>query len=129
HFRYAIDNAAKSADYTSTAVRNRFVILQSGELDRLAALKEANPDVKVLMYKDLGGMVGADDWGGAASGVSTQEADANPDWYLLNTTGQPFTFWGFNWIWAADIGNTAYQQRWAENVIALLQRDGWDGVF
>jgi Hypothetical glycosyl hydrolase family 15 len=129
HFRYAIDNAAKTADYSATAGRNQFVILQSGELSRLAALKQANPEVKVLMYKDLAGMVTADEWGGVASGVSTQEADAHPEWYLLNTGGQHFTFSGYDWIWAADIGNAEYQQRWADNVVAQLQRDGWDGVF
>jgi Hypothetical glycosyl hydrolase family 15 len=129
HLRYAIDKAAKTADYSGTASRNRFVILQSGELSRLAALKAADPHVKVLMYKDLAGMVERDPWGGVASGVSTQEADANPSWYLLDTSGRRFSFSGYGWIWAADIGDPGYQARWADNVIAQMKRDGWDGVF
>ena len=129
HLRYAIDRAAVSASYTGTAGRNRYVILQSGENARLASLKAADPNVKVLMYKDLSAMVERDQWGGVSTGVATQDAAANPDWYLLNKSGQRFTFNNYGWMWAADIGNAAYQKKWADNVIAELQAEGWDGVF
>ncbi len=34
----------------------------------------------------------------------------------------------FPWLWAMDIGLPAYQQAWADNVIAELRSAGWDGV-
>src|SRR5215212_2655155 len=87
HHRYAIDNAASTADFSQTPARQNVVILQSFQTKLLAQLKSANPSVTVLAYKDLAGMVlGYPE--GVASGVSTQEADANPDWYLKTLTGQ-----------------------------------------
>ena len=129
HLRYAIDTAAKTADYSATPARDDYVILQSGEVARMKALKLANPSLKVLMYKDVAAMVERDQWGGVSTGVATQDAATHPDWYLLNTSGQRFTFWNYSWMWAADIGNPGYQAKWADNVISQLQRDGWDGVF
>ena len=92
-------------------------------------LKAANPNVKVLIYKDLSGMVERDQWGGVSTGVATQDAAAHPEWFLLNTSGQRFTFRHYSWIWAADVGNAGYQQKWADNVLAEMGDKGWDGVF
>ena len=74
-------------------------------------------------------MVERDQWGGVSTGVATQDAAAHPEWFLLNTSGQRFTFRHYSWIWAADIGNAAYQQKWADNVLAEMGDKGWDGVF
>ncbi len=129
HFRYAIDTAAGSADYSLTSAREHVVILQSYQVARMQSLKAANPNLKVLIYKDLSGMVERDQWGGVSTGVATQDAAAHPEWFLLNTSGQRFTFRYYNWIWAADIGNAAFQQKWADNVLAEIGTKGWDGVF
>ena len=129
HFRYAIDTAAGNADYTRTPSRQNVVILQSYQVPLMQRLKAANPNVKVLIYKDLSGMVERDQWGGVSTGVATQDAAAHPEWFLLNTSGQRFTFRYYSWIWAADIGNAAYQQKWADNVLAEMGDKGWDGVF
>ncbi|MGH2969784.1 MAG: putative glycoside hydrolase, partial [Solirubrobacteraceae bacterium] len=127
--RYAIDSAARTADYTGTAARNRFVILHEWERDRMLALKAADPRVTVLMYKNLGFMMERDQWGNASTGVSMQEAEQRPEWYLLDTDGRRFTSWSYDYIYAADVGSASYQRRWADNVIAKLQAQGWDGVF
>lgn len=129
HVRVAIDSAAAGADFTATASRDQFVILQGSETARLRSLKAANPHLTVLLYKNLSGMVARDAYGFTTTGVSAQEADAHPDWYLLNTSGQRFTFNGYPWIWAADVGSPSYQQKWAENVLAQVRAEGWDGVF
>src|SRR5919107_1823966 len=129
HFRYAIDTAAGSADYTRTPSRQSVVILQSYQVPLMQRLKAANPSVKVLVYKDLSGMVERDQWGGVSTGVATQDAAAHPEWFLLNTSGQRFTFRYYDWIWAADVGNAAFQQKWADNVLAEIANKGWDGVF
>ena len=125
--RIAIDSAARAADWSNTASRQQFVILQEWEKARMQSLKAANPNIKVLMYKNLSFMQQADAYGNVGAGVTTQQAAS--DWYLLNTSGQRFTSGSFNYLWAADIGNAGYQAKWAENVLAKLQTQGWDGVF
>lgn len=125
--RVAIDAAAHNADWSKSAGRQRFVILQEWESARMQALKAADPNVKVLMYKNLAFMQAADGYGNAGAGVTTQQASS--DWYLLNTSGQRFTSWSYNYLWAADIGNVGYQSKWADNVLDRLLTQGWDGVF
>ncbi len=129
HFRYAIDTAAGSADYSQTGARNKVLVLQSYQVPLMQRLKAANPSLKILIYKDLSGMVERDQWGGVSTGVATQDAAAHPEWFLQNTSGQRFTFRYYNWIWAADVGNAGYQQKWADNVLAEMGSKGWDGVF
>jgi putative glycosyl hydrolase-like family 15 (GHL15) protein len=129
HFRYAIDTAAGSADYSQTGARNKVLVLQSYQVPLMQRLKAANPNLKILIYKDLSGMVERDQWGGVSTGVATQDAAAHPEWFLQNTSGQRFTFRYYDWIWAADIGNAGYQHKWADNVLAEMGSKGWDGVF
>ena len=129
HLRVAIDSASRSADFSATAARNRYVILQEWEQAKMRDLKAQNPSIKVLLYKDLSAMMAADAWGNVSTGVTTQESATHPEWYLLNTSGQRFTFGNYSWMYAADIGDAGYQQRWTDNVLAKLQGQGWDGVF
>jgi hypothetical protein len=129
HFRYAIDTAAGNADYSKTGARNNVLVLQSYQVPLMQRLKAANPSLKILIYKDLSGMVERDQWGGVSTGVATQDAAAHPEWFLQNTSGQRFTFRNYSWIWAADVGNAGYQQKWADNVLAEMGSKGWDGVF
>ena len=127
HVRVAIASAASTADFSLSASRDGYVILNEWDRARMLALKAANPSIKVLLYQNLSAMAPRDAYGNVNTGVTTQEAD--PSWYLLNTSGQRFTFWGYGWMYAADIGSPAYQQRWGDNVLAKLQSGGWDGVF
>jgi hypothetical protein len=128
HIRVAIDNAVATADFSQTSVRSNVVVLQEWEKTRLHQLKAANPAIKVLMYKNLSAMSATAN-GNSGTGVTTQDAATHPDWYLLNTSNQRFNFWGYNYLWAADIGSRAYQDRWTTNVAAKLSADQWDGVF
>ena len=129
HFRYAIDTAAGNADYSQTGARNNVLVLQSYQVPLMQRLKATNPNLKILIYKDLSGMVERDEWGGVSTGVATQDAATHPEWFLQNTSGERFTFRYYDWIWAADVGNAAYQQKWADNVLAEMGDKGWDGVF
>ncbi len=130
HVRVAIDNAVTDADFTQTAARSNVVILQEWEKAKLHSLKAANPAMKVLMYKNLSSMMDATENGNAGTGVTMQEAAVHPDWFLLDTSDhQRFNFWGYGYLWAADIGNRSYQDAWAANVGAKLREDSWDGVF
>jgi len=127
--RMAIDSASRTADFSATAGRNRFVILNEWEQTKMRRLKATNPALKVLMYKDLAFVATGDSHGNVNTGVTAAEADANPSWYLRNTSGQRFSSWSYDWLMAADVGNQDYQQRWADNVLGKLQTQGWDGVF
>ncbi|HET6547365.1 MAG TPA: putative glycoside hydrolase [Solirubrobacter sp.] len=127
HVRIAIASASHTSDFSNTAARNRVVILHEWESAKRRSLKAENPSIKVLLYQNLSAMSGRNPDGSGSTGVGTPEADSS--WYLLNTSNKRFTFGDYGWLWAADIGNPAYQQRWADNVIAKLRSGGWDGVF
>jgi putative glycosyl hydrolase-like family 15 (GHL15) protein len=131
HVRVALDTNASFPDYARSADRHGYVILQAWQHDRLRALKQANPGVKVLVYKDLAFATdSASDSGQIAAGVSADEANRDhPDWFLRNTDGNRFTSESYGWQWAMDVGSAAYQRRWAANVVRELREDGWDGVF
>jgi hypothetical protein len=129
HLDCAIASNAQFTDYTSSGQRLRYVILPSWDVDRMRALKAANPHLKALVYKNLlASQTPAED-GLSATGVSYEEALTHPEWFLLNTSGQPFTLRDYSYQWAMDVGNPGYQQRWAENVLADVKAQGWDGVF
>jgi hypothetical protein len=128
NLRIAIDGAAASADFSRTADRSQVVVLQQWESDKVRALKAANPGVKVLMYRNLSGMSRADRWGHTGTGVTTQDAEGHPEWYLRNTSGNRFTFKDYTYVWAADIGLRSFQERWLANTTARLKEADWDGV-
>jgi hypothetical protein len=138
-FQYAIDsdavaqnyawNSAATAAAAVTASQEHVVILQSWETDELQAIKAANPNAIVLMYENASSASSSAAWDGLYStGVSYQQAQSS-GWLLDNTSGQPFTFEGYNWLYATDIGSTGYQNAWAQNVVSELNSAPWSGVF
>jgi len=131
HLRYAIDSNPSFADLERTARRQGIVVLQAWRLDELRALKAANPNVKVLVYKNLSfaAQGGVGPGGLSSSGVSYREAEENPQWFLKNTAGERFASGGYSWLWAMDVGSPAFQDRWADNVVSEVRNNGWDGVF
>ena len=62
-----------------------------------------------------------------STGVSYQEALAN-NWLLKDASGSYLMNVQYG-AYVGDIGNTAYQQRFIDNVTALLSGNGNDGVF
>jgi hypothetical protein len=126
--RAAYDSAAATADWSQAPSRQSYVVLQSWETKRMQELKAKNPSLKILVYKNLS-FAAEKKLSTSSTGVSKQEAEANPDWFLKNLAGEPISSDGYKWLWAMDVGNPAYQQRWADNVIAEVQAQGWDGVF
>jgi putative glycosyl hydrolase-like family 15 (GHL15) protein len=125
---YAWNSAATSAAQ-ATAAQEHVVILQAWETDELQAIKAANPSTVVLMYQNAASASNSASANGIyPTGVPYGQA-ASSGWLLDNTSGQPFTFEGENWLYAADIGSGGYQNAWASNVIAKLDSAPWDGVF
>ena len=128
-FRYSIDSSPDFSNLTRTAERSGYVVLQAWRLDELRAIKAANPNVKVLVYKNLSFSAKATHQSGLSStGVTYEQGEANPSWFLLSTSGQRFSSGGWTWLWAMDVGNADYQRRWADNVVSEVVRNGWDGV-
>ena len=117
------------------AGRRGHVVLNAWEGDLLRELKAANPAVQVYVYKDLTSTRsyachnGVDDTD-LPAGVGYCDADRNhPDWFLRGPGGQRFEYSGYAGHWQMDVGNTAYQNAWADNVIADSTAAGFDGVF
>lgn len=130
NMRMAIDSSPNFSNLSLTAQRHRFVILQAWQTQRLEQLKASNPEIKVLVYKNLSASIASSNGGLHSTGVSHQEADGeHPEWFLKNTSGQRFTFSSYSYLWAMDVGSASYQSRWADNVVAELEQNGWDGVF
>jgi hypothetical protein len=130
HLDLSIASNAQFTNYTSSGQRLEYVVLQDWQANRMHELKAANPNLKVLVYKNLlASQTPAPD-GLSATGVTYEEANsAHPEWFLENTGGRRFTLRDYSYQWAMDVGNPGYQQRWAENVVADVKAQGWDGVF
>lgn len=130
HYDSATTTPARFANAALSAQRNSYIDLQAWEGGRAAELKAANPNLKVLVYQNLGAMTeGVGPNGLSSSGVNFGEANtAHPDWFLKGAGGERLAFEDYKWLWAADVGNPGYQRQWAANVIRLLNSGPWDGV-
>jgi len=130
--RIAIDSNPSFPDLAQTARGHRFVILQAWQTDLARRLKAANPQLKVLAYKNLS-FVSCDAYASqkyVPQGVRCPEVEAeHPQWFLTDTAGKRLNSAGWPWLWLMDVGDPAYQQAWAASVIAEAKTDGWDGVF
>jgi hypothetical protein len=125
-FATMIDSRARVADPGLTATRSRVVVLQSSRTADARRLKRANPHVTVLAYLNLSAMSSS----GAATGVPTRYAARHPGWYLHTRRGARFAFWGYPWLWAANVGAPGYATQWARDATRLLTaHPEFDGVF
>ncbi|WNV86926.1 putative glycoside hydrolase [Umezawaea sp. Da 62-37] len=122
------------ADIAKHAKTRAYVVLNAWEGAMVGKFRKANPDIKVFVYKDLSSTRsyachrGADD-PEIPAGVGFCEADkAHPEWFLRSSRGKRFEYSGYPGHWQMDVGNTAYQDRWAANVIKSAKKGGFDGV-
>jgi hypothetical protein len=114
--------------------RYRYVILHAWESARIPALKAADPNVKVLVYKDVAATVdytcsnGIDN-AQLPAGIGYCSATANhPEWFLKDTSGARIAWCDFPHAWQMDLANAAYQREWLANVVASAKAGGFDGV-
>jgi hypothetical protein len=127
--RYAGD-----LDEMSDPSRYGYVILNAWDYEHIADLKAANPDVKVLVYKDMAACKyssGQDDAGNTlySVGVGCQQVnDGHTQWYLEATNGNRVEWCDYPGNWFMDVGSASYQNTWKQNVLADLEAYGWDGV-
>jgi hypothetical protein len=111
----------------------RYVILHAWESGRIPQLKAANPNLKVLAYKNMAATYAYACVDGVdriyAAGVGYCDAKANhPDWFLNDTTGARIEFCDYAGLWQMDVGNQGYQNAWLANVASDLRARGFDGV-
>lgn len=111
------------------AKRRTYVVLNGWEKSAIPKFKAANPNIKVLVYKDLSS-TRSYACGNAEipAGVDYCWANTNrPAWFLTNSSGQRYTYQGYSGHVQMDVGNVDYQNTWATNVINSTRE--FDGVF
>jgi endo-alpha-1,4-polygalactosaminidase (GH114 family) len=97
----------------------------------VSSIKAASPYTKVIEYKNVAATNNSCQYDAHRStGVSyCYASQSHPEWFLKDAAGNPFTFCDYTYLYWMDIGNTAYQQQWINDVIAAAKADGVDGIF
>lgn len=114
------------------ARRRRYIVLNSWEHTLIPKIKAANSACLVFVYKDISSTREYDDnsdWSMLPAGVSYAYADArHPGWFLTDQRGKRLSYEGYEGHWQMDVGDTGYQQMWADNVVEMKAL-GFDGIW
>lgn len=120
----ALDPGAIGA---SRAQGTAYIVMQPWEYSRIKELRERNPGVKILMYKN-GAATRQDhhESGLYSTGVSYREA-ADNKWLLRDAAGTVlhWTDWS---LYPVNVADRDYQDTWTANVVSELRSGRWDGV-
>lgn len=110
------------------------VIMNAWEAGRIGDLRRRNPDIVILVYKDMSSTrsyaaaAGVDDTL-LPTGVGWADADRRrPEWFLTDDQGRRTEWKGYSGHWWMDVGNPDYAEAWTANVAAETTAAGWDGV-
>jgi hypothetical protein len=105
-------------------------ILQPWELDVLASLKRARPDMVVLMYKCLSSTRSYEPGPIYSSGLGHREAtDLGEHLFAHRADGRTRIEWRrYPGHWQMAVWCDEYRSRWVANVTAELTASEWDGV-
>ena len=115
--------------------RYDYVVLNAWEDDWIPSLKRQNPEMKVLVYKDMSStrsyaVTGGVDDALLPTGVGWAAANAsNPEWFLTDQNGGRIEWVDYPGHWQMDIGDRGYQEAWVRSVSSEVTAGGWDGVF
>ena len=107
----------------------RYLLLDSGRVSEVEVLKQRNPHLKILAYKNLSFLIdySRDELGNA--GVPWPDANLHGSWFLRDEHGRRVRSVHFKDSWFADVGNPSYQSSWRQQVSSFLRSAPWDGVF
>lgn len=126
------------AEASSFAPRVDLTVLTPWFTASAQKLKAANPGMRVLAYHDIYVTVndgfqsnGTTDWnmpfsGGMGYAWTSQN---HPDWFSLNSSGQRYQFTDYPGRYVMKVGLPAYQNQFAQNIIAEAQQYGYNGIF
>jgi hypothetical protein len=131
---YGIGDRPSDSDLRTAAGRYQVVVLNAWETAAMRRLRELNPKVTVLVYKDLsstrsypGAVDGGKDAAKLPTGVGYIEAGGR--WFARDTRLRHIE-WApdFPQHWQMAVWNRGYQQQWVHNVVKEVVAEGWDGV-
>lgn len=130
-FWYAIGDRPTVAEVDVATRTFGVVVLNAWDGWALKRIKDVDPTVTVLMYKDLSST--RDYAEGYAqprpSGVGYAEAEArDPSWFATDTMGHRIQWDPYPGHWQMTVWEPTYQARWARNVTGEVVEGGWDGV-
>jgi putative glycosyl hydrolase-like family 15 (GHL15) protein len=133
---YGIGEPPSDDELELAARRYDVVVLNATETAAMRRLHELNPEIKVLVYKDLsstrnypGAVHGDTDATWLPTGIGYNAAqNTHPEWFALDVEGQRIEWQGYPKHWQMTVWDPAYQQAWAAAVTAEVTREGWDGV-
>jgi hypothetical protein len=133
---YGIGEPPTAKDLTLAAQRYEVVVLNADQAAAMRKLRELNPKIKVLVYKDLSSTrnyAGAVDNGKDAaflpSGIGYVAAQRDhPGWFATDVKGDRIEWQGYPKHWQMTVWDPDYQQAWSTAVVAEVAREGWDGV-
>lgn len=118
--------------------RYAYVVVQENQFAHIAAIKQANPNTKVLAYMQAGNTHFYDSCSdttdphiyGDSYGVSYCWANRyHPDWFLTDRAGTRLRTVDYNFLMPMDVGNSEFANIWASGTYANLMADGFDGVW
>lgn len=119
-------------DTNQAAQRYGIVVLNEWNSYLIPQLKAANPQVKVLLYKNTF-FLRSDDNASTVGGFASGETiDRNhPDWFMLDASGNRIVFQYYPGInfYAMDWGNQSWREYWASQALSRAQALGFDGLF
>ncbi|MBB6627238.1 hypothetical protein H5V45_07875 [Nocardioides sp. KIGAM211] len=124
-------------DSTPEAWKGNYVVIQPWEYDLIPVLKAKNPDVQVLMYKDVSATVAGACRDAACTldnrilptGVGYHWAMRHhPGWFLRDAAGRQLEWSDWPGLYPMDVSRPAYARRWSGNVLRELRAHDWDGV-
>ena len=128
----AYNNA--TLDATTNLDRYDVVVINAFQYDQIPMIRAANPNAIILVYKNIAATETYDVVNGVdnpllPTGVGWAWANANhPDWFLQDTNGNRVQWADYSQRWWMDVGNPAYQNTWASNVISEAKQYGVNGV-
>jgi hypothetical protein len=133
---YGIGEPPSDEDIQVAAERYDVVVLNATETAAMRKLHELNPEIKVLVYKDLsstrnyrGAVDGDTDATWLPTGIGYKAAERDhPEWFALDTHERRIEWRGYPKHWQMTVWDPDYQQAWTTAVTAEVTREGWDGV-
>jgi hypothetical protein len=130
----AIGDSPTQAELERSAREDSVVVLNAWETDAMRTLKSLNPQIVVLVYKDLSSTrsyevedLGQGDVSAAGLHYSDVAGD-RPDWFARDTSGRRIEWDPYPGHWQMAVWDGDYQQAWAQAVTREVVSAGWDGV-